>query len=106
MGVNLFKGKQSHLRGRLAKPVRQWQGPTCKLCSDKERKEIPVRSEELVDCLPGDGKTYARVLVRCHGQEELMEFDMGTEQWTYEGLAKKMGRHTWFDMKKIAESAR
>lgn len=104
--MNIFKSKQAHIVGRRSKPVRQLAGPICKLCSDASGKTKHVSSEELVDCLPGDGKPYARVLVKCHGQEELMEFDMGTEGWDFEKLAKKMGRHVWFDMAKIAEMGR
>lgn len=61
-----------------------------------------MRSERLVENLPGDGKPFAKVLVKCHGQEELVTLAMGTEHWNYVDLKRVMGRHRWFDPKQLA----
>ena len=77
-------------------------GPVCKLCSDKEGKPIQIPSMQLVESLPGDGKDYARVLMKCHGQEELVEFKMGSVEWDFEELRKLVNKQNWFDPAQLA----
>lgn len=100
--MTLRRVNVGQLSGLRAKPQHQKAGPECILCSHKEGRKVVVRSEELVEHLPGDGKTYARVLVKCHGQEELVTFEMGTRDWDFEHLSRLMGRHRWFDPKAMA----
>ncbi len=66
-------------------------------------------SEELVEGIPGhephgDGRVstpasseFAKVLVRHHGAEEVVTFDMGSRWWGYTELGKWMQRHLWFN---------
>lgn len=61
-----------------------------------------MSSEHLVESMPGDGKVWAKVLVKCHGQEELAKFNMGSADWKWEDLARVMGRHEWFDPRQMA----
>lgn len=46
-------------------------GPRCEEC------DHVVRYEEIVE----EGKTYCKVLVRCHGAEELHVHDLGSVEW-------------------------
>lgn len=46
-------------------------GPRCDEC------DHVVRCEAIVE----EGKTWMRVLVRCHGAEELHHHELGTEYW-------------------------
>lgn len=65
-------------------------GPVCITCGRV------VDSEELVEGYPGQ-TTFAKVLVRHHGGEELRTFDMGSVEWTSEDLKSYMRRSNWFD---------
>lgn len=76
-----------------APSVYQPAGPVCMTCG----KVVPY--EAIVDV----GKTWARVLVRCHGAEELAEFDFGTEHWGYDELRAFRMRKSWFDPMAVRE---
>ncbi len=55
-----------------------------------------VDREELVEGYPGESET-CKVLVKCHGSEELRTFDMGSRNWGGPELAQMMARAQWFD---------
>jgi hypothetical protein len=55
-----------------------------------------VDVEELVEGYPGESET-CRVLVKCHGSEELRTFDMGSRDWDGPELGQMMARAQWFD---------
>ena len=46
-------------------------GPRCETC------DHVLRVEEIVE----EGKTYCKVLVRCHGKDELHVHDLGSREW-------------------------
>ena len=70
--------------------VRPALGPLCMTCGRV------VDYEALVEGYPGE-TTYARVLVRHHGAEELRTFDMGSTNWDGKDLGSMMRRTHWFD---------
>ena len=85
-----------------ARPLGHIEGPQCAICNDV------VDYEALVEGYPGyadkdgniveqAGSDFCRVLVRCHGAEELREFQFGGRLWTPEDLRKAMQRVLWFD---------
>lgn len=85
--------KRSHVtlaQRILAPAVKGPQGPVCMTCGRL------VDSEELVEGEPGK-TTYARVLVKHHGAEELRTFDMGSIEWDGYELKSHMMRANWFD---------
>lgn len=66
------------------------KGPVCMTCGRI------VDSEALVEGYPGE-TTFAKILVKHHGAEELRTFDMGSSNWDERDLASMMGRTNWFD---------
>lgn len=70
--------------------VQSARGPVCMTCGRL------VDSEELVEGYPGE-TTFARVLVKHHGAEELRTFDMGSTNWDGQDLGSMMRRTNWFD---------
>jgi hypothetical protein len=75
-----------------AKPlVQNAVGAFCRTCLKA------TDSENLVEESRGD-HNWARVLVRCHGAEELGHFEFGSKDWTYElDLKRAMQRRAWFN---------
>lgn len=73
-----------------APSVRPSRGALCLTCGRT------CDSEELVEGYPGES-TYARVLVRHHGAEELRQFDFGSTNWDHHDLRSMMQRTHWFD---------
>lgn len=71
--------------------------PLCNTCGAN------IYNRELVEGEP-DHTPYAKVLVKCHGAEELHTFDMGTIHWTAEELKRYMQAHQWFLPNLHAES--
>lgn len=66
-------------------------GAYCMLCNK------PSDEEQIVEEKRGN-VNMCKVLVRCHGSEELREFEFGSEDWTYEDdLKRAMQRSAWFD---------
>lgn len=65
-------------------------GAYCMICNR------PTQSESLVDEQRGQ-KNFARVLVRCHGAEELRTFEFGSSEWDDTDLKRAMNRCAWFD---------
>jgi hypothetical protein len=64
----------------------------------------PSDEEQLVDEARGPRANWAKVLVRCHGAEELRMFEFGSEDWTYEDdLKRAMQRCAWFDPRQIGD---
>lgn len=54
-------------------------------------------SENLVEEKRGD-VNFCKVLVKCHGAEELGTFEFGSQDWDYENdLKRAMQRRAWFD---------
>ena len=86
----LVRSTTSLLQRNLAPAVQGPRGPICLTCGRI------VDEEQLVDGEPGQ-TTYARVLVRHHGAEELRTFDMGSTEWDGYELASHMRRANWFD---------
>jgi hypothetical protein len=64
----------------------------------------PTASEEIKEEVHGD-KNYARVLVRCHGSEELRTFEFGSKEWDSTDLKRAMQRCAWFDPMSHNETA-
>lgn len=74
----------------LAPAVKSAQGCVCMTCG----RIVDV--ESLVEGEPGK-TTFARVLVKHHGAEELRTFDMGSVEWDGYELKSHMMRANWFD---------
>lgn len=74
----------------LAPNVKAAHGPVCMTCGRI------VDSEELVEGEPGK-TTFAKVLVKHHGAEELRTFGMGSVEWDAYELKSHMQRANWFD---------
>ena len=83
-------------------PKPQYYGPVCNTCNRV------CDSEEIVEGDPGvendagmvvkpASTEYVRVLVKHHGQEEVVTFDMGSRLWGMTDLGKFMQRHVWFN---------
>lgn len=65
----------------------------------------PSDEEQLVEESHGKRGNFARVLVRCHGAEELRTFEFGTEAWDETDLKRAMQRCAWFDPMSHNETA-
>lgn len=82
---------------QLRAPTRDITGPMCLTCLK------PVDKEELVEGYGMDehGREsqhdYAKVLITCHGAEELVRFDFDTRQWDHTDLKRALSRHRFFD---------
>lgn len=74
----------------IAPNVEGARGPVCLTCGRV------VDYEELVEGEPGV-TTFAKVLVRHHGAEELRTFDLGSTNWDERDLASFKRRTNWFD---------
>ena len=85
--------KVDFLSGMLA-PIRKGycavQGPVCLICQDV------VEEESIVEEKRGD-HNFCKVLVRCHGDEELCTFEFGSSDWDYRELHRRMQAKGWFD---------
>ena len=77
------------MRGMRA-PVVNPNYAVCGVC----RK--PVESEEIVDNFIGEPKSRVRVRAKCHGAEETVGFDLGTEHHDDRDLGRMMRSHLWF----------
>lgn len=86
----LIRSSQSLYQRILAPCVQSPLGPVCMTCGRL------VDSEALVEGEPGK-TTYAKVLVKHHGAEELRTFDMASVEWDSYELASHMRRANWFD---------
>ena len=74
-------------------------GAYCMICNK------PTEKEELVEEQRG-AVNFARVLVRCHGAEELRTFEFGSSDWDYGlDLKRAMQRCAWFDPMSHNETA-
>lgn len=92
----MLKKSQVNLHNLItARIVGDVAGPTCLTCGRIVQKEEMVETH----------KTGCKVLVTCHGQEELRTFDFGTEAWNHIDLKKAMQRMRWFDPTKPNEDA-
>lgn len=78
-----------------SRPTWDVKGNTCLTCGRL------VQKEEMVETY----KTGCKVLVTCHGQEELRTFDFDTEGWNHIDLKRAMSRSRWFDPTKPREEA-
>lgn len=74
----------------LAPHVQSARGAVCLTCGRL------VDEESLVEGYPGE-TTFAKVLVRHHGAEELRTFQMGSTNWDAQDLGSMMRRTNWFD---------
>lgn len=74
----------------LAPAVKSAQGAICMTCGRR------VDSELLVEGEPGR-TTFAKVLAKHHGAEELRTFEMGSVEWDDYELKSHMMRANWFD---------
>lgn len=86
----LIKSHTSLEQRILSPAVQASSGPVCMTCGRI------VDSEALVDGMPGRD-TFAKVLVKHHGAEELRTFDMGSVEWDSYELKSHMMRANWFD---------
>lgn len=86
----LLKTRASLGRLVVAPHVQSATGPVCITCGRV------VDSEALVEGYPG-ATTFAKVLVKHHGAEELRTFDMGSTNWDERDLGSLMRRTNWFD---------
>jgi hypothetical protein len=57
----------------------------------------PSDEEQFVEESHGAKGNWAKVLVRCHGGEELRKFEFGSEDWDETDLKRAMQRCAWFD---------
>jgi hypothetical protein len=87
--VALRRTSTSLLQRILAPAVQSAAGPVCMTCGRI------VDSEALVEGEPGK-TTYAKVLVKHHGAEELRTFDMASVEWDSYELKSHMMRANWF----------
>ncbi len=74
----------------LGPDVQSAQGPVCMTCGRL------VTEEQLVEGYPGVS-TFAKILVRHHGAEELRTFEMGSSNWDEKDLSQMMRGTNWFD---------
>jgi hypothetical protein len=87
--VTLLRTRTSLEQRVLAPTVQGPRGPVCLTCGRV------VDSEALVEGEPGH-TTFAKVLVKHHGAEELRTFDMGSVEWDSYELKSHMMRANWF----------
>ena len=67
-------------------------GAYCMIC------RRPSDEEQLVEEVHSPKRNFARVLVRCHGSEELRTFEFASENWDADtDLKRAMQRCAWFD---------
>ena len=88
--MTLLRTTQTLDQRILAPSVKHAAGPVCMTCGRI------VDSESLVEGEPGR-TTYARVLVKHHGAEELRTFTMESVEWDSHELRSHMQRANWFD---------
>lgn len=84
----------------IAPQAQHARGCVCMTCGQLVDEESVVEGYPLYDAngtLNPDATTWAKVLVRHHGGEELRTFDMGTTNWGYDDVARMMRRTNWFD---------
>ena len=65
-------------------------GAYCMICNRPSDEELMVEEQR-------GSRNYARVIVRCHGQEELRTFEFGSQEWDASDLKRAMQRCAWFD---------
>lgn len=70
--------------------VNAQRGARCLMCHKL------VQYEAIVEGYPGQ-TTFCKYLVRCHGQEELRTYDMGSTEWEWEDVRSWRDRAHWFD---------
>ena len=87
--MSLYKHNVGLLAG-LIKPVVHAHAPLCTTCGRY------LDGEAIVEGYPGQ-TTFCKVLGKHHGAEELVTFDMGSVEWSFEELQKQMRGHLWFD---------
>ena len=81
----------------LQKATKDVTGPMCLTCLK------PVDSEELVEGYEMDSQgregqyPYCKVLVKCHGAEELVRFEFDTTAWDDRDLKQVMSRTRFFN---------
>ena len=62
----------------------------------------PVEKEEIVENLIGEPKSSVRIRVYCHGSEETMSFDLGSEHHDEGDVGRAMRSYLWFDPERMA----
>lgn len=85
----LRKVSVGRLSGLLSKPKVQRVGPGCLTCL-KPITEVTIMNE------PGH-IPEVEVLLRCHGEEEVVTLEMGTANWTFQDAGKLINKQAWFD---------
>jgi hypothetical protein len=75
---------------RMPPKVQNQVGTQCATCHRAVDYEAFIEGEP-------NRTPYVKVLVRCHGQEELRRIDMGTIYWDAERAISMMRRQTWFE---------
>ena len=84
----LYKHNVGLLRA-LRAPVAPGYAPLCVTCGRY------ADSFGIVEGYPGESER-CKVLVKHHGSEELVTFDMGSRDWGFEDLERHMRGHLWF----------
>lgn len=84
--MTLYKHKVGLLKA-LRKPVAPGLHPICQTCGRY------LDSWHIVE----EHKTSVKLLGKHHGAEELVEFELGTEHWDEEDIAKALRGHIFFD---------
>lgn len=62
----------------------------------------PVEKEEIVENLIGEPKSSVRIRVYCHGGEETMAFEMGSEEYDEGDVGRALRSYLWFNPERIA----
>lgn len=57
----------------------------------------PTDSEQLVEEHRTSFRQSCKVLVKCHGQEEVGTFEFGRSDWDSDDLKRAMQRRAWFN---------
>lgn len=72
------------------KHTRDFEGAFCLTCLH------PVDEEEIVEGFAGK-HPFCRVLYRCHGAEELVQYDFDTVEWDDRDFIRMVTKHRFFD---------
>lgn len=88
--MTLRRTQLGYLANLIAPTAITPEGALCLTCGRV------VDYEELVEGYPGES-TFARVLVRHHGAEELRTFPFDSKEWDSDDLKRAMRAAKWFD---------
>lgn len=83
---------------RMHDALRKDRVPMCLTCLGPTDSETIVEGYRVEE----DGRTrasgtFAKVLVKCHGAEELVTLDFGTAEWDIYDIGTRLARRRFFD---------